>query len=591
MSHQNLVWAGAVVCRRSAYLAVALLTATLGFSCPRASAETPGETFPVSVTPAGVYADGEGAGEFTPVSISDDGRYVAFESAATNLGEQGPAGINEGFVKDLGSGAVELVSRADGPGGQPASEPGISGFRLSGDGRYVIFTSAAANLGTALPGEEPSAQHVYRRDLRSGETTLVDRVSGAAGEILSRGAEAASISADGRYVAFMARVANLEDPAADHAETAAAVGYVRDMQTGATTAVSRAAGVAGEMADEPAELLSISPDGRYVAFDSRATNLVPGAEEGVWEQVYVRDLQAAATTLASQNALGEAGDRGSGFPTLFGEGGCEAEFSSLAFNLLKPSPLEISGEQVYVADHCASPPRVTLVSQDADEQYAPFAYTVSGGSADGRYAIFAAEFAGSPCCHLYLRDLDAEQTSQLDRASGLGGVVANQSVEWFAISANGCRAVFTTRATNLHGAGPPEGPGGEEPVEVYARQLAPCAESPEEPGTRGSASRRDAPTSPVAIVPTDLRVAGLGRRELLLDLSGPGRVSVRIRRFEQQRPHRWAFVRTIVAEATAAGRVRVPLPDLAPGRYRFNVHLHRSQAPGVVRVLAIGPGK
>jgi hypothetical protein len=249
-----------------------------------------------------------------------------------------------------------------------------------------------------------------------------------------------------------------------------------------------------------------------------------------------------------------------------------------------------------VVDDCASPPTVTLISQDADEQYAPFAYTVSGGSADGRYALFAAEFAGSPCCHLYLRDLDTERTSQLDRASGAAGAPANQAVEWFAISANGCRVVFTTRATNLHGAGPPPGPGGEEPVEVYARQLAPCVESHEEPagtdspGPGGKDSpdkgRSQALGSPAAS--TALKVAGLGAGKLTLDLSGPGRVSVRIRRFRERRPHRWPLVRTIAAEATAAGRVEVALPDFSPGRYRFNVHLRHSQAPGAVRLLSIG---
>src|SRR5262249_39100340 len=128
-----------------------------------ASPEGAGETFPVSVTAAGAWANGEGTAEYTPVSISADGRYVAFQSAADNLGEAGPAGVNEGFVKDLSSGAVSLVSRADGVAGAAAGEPGIFGLRLSADGRYAIFTSAATNLGTALPGEALGEQHVYRR--------------------------------------------------------------------------------------------------------------------------------------------------------------------------------------------------------------------------------------------------------------------------------------------------------------------------------------------------------------------------------------------------------------------------------------------
>lgn len=581
MSHLNVA--------RACAISIAFLGA-FASSALAASPETPLlTTFPASVTAEGAWANGEGSSEYTPVSISDDGRYVAFQSAADNLGEAGPIGVNEGFVKDLATGVVSLVSRADGESGEAAGEPGISGLKVSGDGRFVIFSSAATNLGMVLPGEAAGEQHVYRRDLQSGETILVDRVSGAGGAILSRGAEAASISANGRYVAFTARVENLEDSAGDHTETANAVGYVRDLRTGSTVAVSRADGTAGEVGDEPAEGLSISADGRYVVFSSRASNLVPGVEEGVWEQVYLRDLQISTTTLISRNELGEAGDRGSGLPVISGAEGCTVQFSSIAFNLLKPSPLEISGEQVYVADRCVSPPTMTLVSQNGKEPFAPFAYSVSGVSADSRAAIFVAEFVGAACCHLYLRDLTTASTSQLDRASGAGGAVANAEVQETAISANGCRAVFASRATNLFGGGPPQGRSGEEPTEVYVRQLAPCADTPAPDGAVAPSAPKGLAPVPAPAGRTDLRVAALGRRQLVLSLSGPGRVSVRLRRFEAEPSRHWRFLRTLVAEATGAGEVRVPLSDLTPGRYRLNVHLHRSPSPSLVRMLTIAP--
>jgi hypothetical protein len=590
MSHQNVVQACANARRRCGLFLTTISIALLGAFVPgaiAASPEAPGETFPASVSAGGAWADGEGVDEFTPVSISADGRYVAFQSAAGNLGEAGPTGVSEGFVKDLSSGVVSLVSRANGVGGQAAGEPGIAGLRLSADGRYAIFTSAATNLGTPLPGEAAGERHVYRRDLQTGETALVDRVSGVGGAIFSRGAEAASISADGRYVAFTARVENLEDPSGDHAETANTVGYVRGMQTGVTVAISRASGATGEIADEPTEGLSISADGRYVAFASRATNLVPGVDEGVWEQVYLRDLQTDATTLVSRNALGEPGDRGSSFPIVSGEDGCKVTFGSIAFNLLEPSPLEVSGDQVYVADHCASPATITLVSQDADEPIAPFAYTLAGTSGDGRDALFAAEFAGSPCCHLYMRDLGAGETTQLDRASGAAGAKADDEVEQFAISANGCRVAFASRATNLFGGGPPTGPGGEEPAEVYVRQLKPCVAT--EPDIEPEESKTDdskplQPPSPAAHA--ELKIASLNARELVLNLTGPGRVSIRVRRFVEHPRRRWPFLRTIATQAGAAGQLAVPLPSLGAGRYRLNVHLHGTPR-GVVRLLTI----
>jgi Tol biopolymer transport system component len=584
MFHQRMVRARSVARLLPAVLVVVLVAGFAAPSALAASPETADLTFPVSVSAAGAWADGEGVVEYTTPSVSADGRYVAFVSAASNLGEAGPADVAEGFVKDLATGAVSLVSRADGPGGEAAGEPGISNLRLSADGRFVVFTSAATNLGPALPGEEAGEMHVYRRDLETSETTLVDRVSGPAGATFSRGAEAAAVSADGRYVAFTARVENLEDPGGDHSETANAVAYVRDLETETTTAVSRASGASGAVGDEPAEWVSIAPDGRSVAFASRATNLVPGVEEGVWEQVYRRDLETEATSLVSQNTLGEAGDRSSVLPAISGADGCFVTFSSIAFNLLQPSPLEVSGEQVYVADVCASPATVTLASKSASAPFAPFAYSVAASSEDGSKAIFAAEFVGSPCCHLYLRDLAAGTTAQLDRASGAAGALSDAEVQQFALSANGCRAVFATRATNLYGEGPPQ---GEEPTEVYVRQLAPCTEP--DPIAGGDSGKTPDPPGPAARQPPagKLEIRSVERRKLVLGLSAAAQVSVRVRRLIPTKPREWKLIRTLAGQLGSAGTLELPLPALAPGRYRFNVHLHGAPA-GAVRWLTVG---
>ncbi|HSS34177.1 MAG TPA: hypothetical protein VLL27_12935 [Solirubrobacterales bacterium] len=525
-----------------------------------ASPESPDATFPVSVSAGGAWADGEGVSEYTTPSISADGRFVAFLSAATNLGEAGPAGVTEGFVKDLETGAVSLVSRADGPGGEAAGEPGVSNLRLSGDGHFVVFTSAATNLGTALPGGGVGETHVYRRDLETGETTLVDPVGGV---------ESVSISADGRAVAFIA----------------GGVAYVRDLEAGMTTAVSRASGAAGAIADEPAEWISIAPDGRSVAFASRASNLVPGVEEGVWEQVYRRDLETEVTSLVSQNALGEAGDRSSVLPAIAGADGCFITLSSIAFNLLAPSPLEVSGEQVYVADVCASPPSVTLASKNATAPFAPFAYSVAASSEDGSKAIFAAEFAGSPCCHLYLRDLAAGTTSQLDRASGPAGALPDAEVQEFALSANGCRAVFATRATNLDGEGPPQ---GEEPTEVYVRQLVPCSDLPDAASGEILGKTSADPPRPASQAPIGkLKIQTVAKRKLVLGLSAAGQVTVRVRRLVPSRPREWRLIQTIEGRLDSAGTLTLPLSSLEPGRYRLNVHLHGAAA-GTVRWLTVG---
>jgi hypothetical protein len=484
MSHQNLARVCAPARRRNTTLSLTLLMLVWTLFAANAHAagdETVGDTFPVSVTQQGVYANDEGTVDYGPVSISGNGRYVAFESNSINLGEQGPAGTIEAYVKDLHTGEVKLVSRANGTTGEPASEPGVENVKISGNGRYTIFNSKATNIVAGLPDEEPEERHVYRRDLQTGETTLVDRVSGANGMILSRNAIAEAISDDGRYVVFAADANDLEDPAGAHTKTGIETVYVRDIDTGTTTAVSRANGPTGEIANQESQAYSISPDGRYVPFVSRATNLLPGLESNIYEQVYLRDLQTGTTTLVSQAPNGEAGDRRSEDPVLVGSDGCEVEFDSEAYNLVEfitidDEPIEISGAQIYLRDLCSAPASTMLISQDASS-IAGDAYGAFGASANGNDILFAGGFESG--YHLFLRDLGTGQTTQLDRASGSEGVSADKESQEAAISNNGCRVVFDSKATNLFGqTGPPEGPNGEIPTEVYVRQLAACHEEP-----------------------------------------------------------------------------------------------------------------
>jgi hypothetical protein len=512
---------GAATLKRSTILSIALLTLVLALSpsARAASDETTGDTFPASITPADEYAD-NGTGE-TP-SISADGRYVAFQSNATNLGEHGPPSINEAYVKDLDTGEVKLASRSSGVDGEPANEPGetagVENVIISGDGRYVIFSSRATNIVTGLPPTEPEEhpRHVYRRDLQTGETVLVDRVTGPQGAILDeRKAQAEAVSEEGRYVLFRDRVEDLENPAGEHAQAAGYTVYVRDMQTGTTTAVSRASGVEGQLADETSRAGSISPEGRYVTFESAATNLVPGMGANTFSQVYLRDLQTDTTTLLSKTTpTGESGNGESSEPVLARNDGCEVAFESAATNLYPAA--KTSAPQIYLTDLCSKPASTTLVSRADGAEGAPLGESTEvpmplGSSADGRYILFAATLQAhgtgtAAKKHLYLRDLDTEHTTLIDRSSGLEGEVASQEPEGGAISANGCRVAFASRATNLAELKPPL----SNPFETYIRQLAPCqppaeehheqaketSTSGEQPNTSGQPNGTTATTTP-----------------------------------------------------------------------------------------------
>lgn len=497
MPHQSLVRVCAARGKHGAILLTTLsMLLSVLFATSARGDEAVDQTFPVSVTPSGIFAT-QSTGERP--SISDDGRYVAFGSAAENLGEGGPPGVGEAFVKDLQSGDVRLVSRASGAEGEPANEPGegsgVEDVFISGDGRFVIFTSDASNLVAGLPAAEEAAEHplhVYRRDLQTGETELVDRVSGSEGEILDeRGAWAEGVSDEGRFVLFRDRVEDLEDPAGAH-EAGGSTVYVRDMQSAVTSAVSRAGGSQGSLADEPSRGDSISANGRYVTFESSATNLAAGMEDNAVSQVYLRDLQSETTTLVSQSAptesapTGEPGNGASEAAVLTSDDGCDVAFSSAASNLYRSAEAPVSTPEVYVTDMCSTPVTIRLVSRANGVSGAPAAEGNAviplplGAGGDGRFILFSAlsELTGESSAastHLYIRNLDTEQTTLIDRATGAGGALADSNPEGGAIAANACRVAFATEASNLSEVESPR-----ERSETYIRQLAPCLESTDE---------------------------------------------------------------------------------------------------------------
>ena len=167
------------------------------------------------------------------------------------------------------------------------------------------------------------------RDLQAGTTTLVSRASGPGGAGGDSASTGPAISADGRFVAFESSAENLSDE--DSAGTSDV--FVRDLQTSTTTLASRANGPGGAGGDGTSFSPSISADGRHVAFESTADNLSAEDDDAV-NDVFVRDLQGATTTLASRaaGAGGAGGDGTSGLPAISADGRFVA-FSSDADNL------------------------------------------------------------------------------------------------------------------------------------------------------------------------------------------------------------------------------------------------------------------
>jgi Tol biopolymer transport system component len=310
-----------------------------------------------AITPVSV--SGKNSVDGHDPSISDDGRYVAFESPTAGLASGSSSGKSGGgstgvavagtissyvYVRDLVKQKTQLVSvNSAGKAAGPSFDPVISA-----DGRYVAFDSDSP----LVPNDSNGSRDVYVRDLQAGTTTRVSVKSGGGqgpGNYF-----APSISGDGRYVAFDAATPLGADDTNGKLDV-----YVHDTVTGQTTRVS--VDSAGSQADGHSDNFSlggvqdgrlaesgpqISDDGRYVTFESEASNLVAGdtntctipnvtdfSAPGQCPDVFVHDLQTGATSRVSVDSNGAQADGPSTDPAIDGDGSVVA-FLSGATNLV-----------------------------------------------------------------------------------------------------------------------------------------------------------------------------------------------------------------------------------------------------------------
>ncbi|MCC6178287.1 MAG: PD40 domain-containing protein [Chloroflexi bacterium] len=314
-------------------------------------------------------------GSYSP-ALSADGRYVAFMSYATNLVAGDSNGLADIFIRDRQAGTTERVSVAN-DGSQArnttgANIPGSVSPALSADGRYVTFYSDSGNL---VAGDTNSAADIFVRDRQMGTT---ERVSLASGGIQanesSRGT--AALSADGRYVAFMSFATNLVA-----GDTNGLVDvFVRDRQMGTTERVSVAS--SGSQANNMSDAPALSADGRYVAFMSFATNLVAGDTNGMAD-VFVRDRQTGTTERVSVASSGSQANNMSDAPALSADGRFVA-FTSSASNLV---PGDTHGmADIFVRDRqTGTTERVSVASSSSQANNMSADPTLS---ADGRFVAF-----------------------------------------------------------------------------------------------------------------------------------------------------------------------------------------------------------
>jgi len=383
----------------------------------------------VSVDSAGAQGDSQSS---IP-SISANGRYIAFESFASNLVPGDTNGTWDIFVHDRQTGQTTRVSVDSlGVGGN-----GMSRLpRISYDGRYVAFASVATSL---VVGDTNSRDDVFVHDRLTGQTTRVSVDSfGVQG---NGGSWSSSISSDGRHVAFESGATNLVPGDTNGTWDV----FVHDRQTGLTSRVSvDSVGVQGNhLSFTP----TISDDGRTVAFYGYATNLVPGDTNGTAD-VFVHDRQTGQTSRVSVDSLGVQGNGLSWYPSISADGRYVA-FDSFATNLV-PGDTN-SWDDVFVHDRQTG--QTTRVSVDSLGVQGNSASAIPSISTDGRYVAFesgATNLVSSDTNgyrDVFVHDRQTGQTSLLSVDSAR--VQGNNSSNSSSISADGRIVTFVSVATNL----------------------------------------------------------------------------------------------------------------------------------------------
>lgn len=378
----------------------------------------------VSVGIGGVEANGESSWP----SLSGDGRYVVFQSSATNLVPDDTNGEWDVFLRDRKLGVTRRVSV--GSGGQATGGSGSP--TITPDGRFVVFASSASNL---VPDDTNGHTDIFVRDRVNGTTRLVS--VGAGGQTNSW-SEQPDISADGRFIMFLSDATNLVP---DDTNGVADV-FVRDRKLKTTRRVS--VGANGQANDESLTP-AISANGRFVVWRTRATNLVPNDTNAALD-VFVRDLMERTTRRVSVGAGGQA-DKGSFDPDISGSGRYVI-FESDATNLIKSDTNDAS--DIFIRDRKLRTTRRVSVGASGQANHGSFIPEVSANGRYIAFESRATNLAGTDTndvSDVYFRDVVGRRTRRV--SLGPNGAQGYEHSAGQAISADGRFVAWTSESDTL----------------------------------------------------------------------------------------------------------------------------------------------
>lgn len=421
---------------RRAWILAAAAVLALATAAPALAAPAWPEPYRIDIALDG----GQANGYAEEVSVSANGRYAAFTSGAGNIVPGDTNGFTDVFVRDLWLNTTKLVSI--GVGGAPADAPGYSPD-ISADGRYVVWESSATNLPGGDQVQPYRLSHIFRRDLLTGSTILVDR--NTAGEYANEGERnlggsfRPSISDDGHVVAFDSSASNLDGGGYGDMDV-----FARNLTTGVTERVSVGYDgglITGAYVFNSTDKAAVSANGRFVTFFSTGTRVVPGV---TGYNMYIRDTQADTNLLLSGPATGPTAAQ-----QTVATGGLRYVAFSTEAALVPADTNGMSDE--YVRDLQAGVNR--LVSVGADGTPANSFTTEGFLSANGRFVAFATAASNvvsgdtNGVRDAFLRDLWTGVTRRV--SIGVGRVPADGPSGPVAISADGRFVGFISGATNL----------------------------------------------------------------------------------------------------------------------------------------------
>lgn len=308
----------------------------------------------------------EGSGASEAPAVSADGQLIAFQSAAPDLVASDTNDRRDILLRDMLLGQTELISvtsaglQTTGDSMTPA---------ISADGNLVVFSSIAPEFQA---GDINRTWDVVLRDRAAGTSRVLSVANGLVGNAYSW---TPAISADGAFVAFESGASNFVHDLNEQADI-----FVVEVATGAVERISLS--TAGDEGDGPSRLPSLSADGRFVAFESEAKTLVAN-DNNDKRDIFVHDRQTGETVRISESGPGGEGNGHSSRPSISADGRYIA-YESLANNLVAGDTNGVS--DIFVYDRVtAQTKRVSVATGGIQvENYNKFAVI----SADARFVTF-----------------------------------------------------------------------------------------------------------------------------------------------------------------------------------------------------------